>query len=343
MKKPSILIIADPILPVPPPLYGGIERIIHFLAEGLSELGWNVTLFCHPDSECKVNKVAYPAPGIERKSRLRNLKTLGRHLLQHRYDIIHSFAHFDMMAPLWPLKQTVVQSFQAFPDWKAFTKRTRFIPKRNFHITTCGFHMVDRFSPIAPTRAIHNGIIIDQFDFAPEVSPDSPLVFLGRIEPIKGTHLAIQIANATGRELIIAGNRSTDAKLDQYFIDEIEPHLNERIRYIGPVNDIQKNQLLGSAAAFLMPIEWDEPFGIVMAEALACGTPVIGTARGALPEIVDHGLTGACCQTVDEMIEAVRHVEDFSRYACRQSAESRFASNGIVDQYIALYESILDR
>ena len=92
-----------------------------------------------------------------------------------------------------------------------------------------------------------------------------------------------------------------------------------------------------------MPIEWDEPFGIVMAEAIACGTPVIGFARGALPEIVDHRLTGACCKTVDEMIEAVRNVENFSRHACRQSAESRFASDGIVEQYIALYESILDR
>jgi glycosyltransferase involved in cell wall biosynthesis len=201
--------------------------------------------------------------------------------------------------------------------------------------------MVKDFNDIAPTHAIHNGVRIEQFDFREQVAPEAPLVFLGRIEPIKGTHTAIQIAKATGRKLIIAGNRSNKPEMDRYFVEQVEPHLSDRILYIGAVNDIQKNELLGSAAAFLMPIDWDEPFGIVMAEALACGTPVIGAARGALPEIVDHGITGACCESVDEMIAAVHQVENFSRHACRQSAETRFAAPIIVDQYISLYESIL--
>jgi glycosyltransferase involved in cell wall biosynthesis len=201
--------------------------------------------------------------------------------------------------------------------------------------------MVKEFKDIAPTHAIHNGVRIEQFEFREQVAPEAPLVFLGRIEPIKGTHTAIQIAKATGRKLIIAGNRSNKPEMDRYFVEQVEPHLSDRIRYIGAVNDIQKNELLGSAAAFLMPIDWDEPFGIVMAEALACGTPVIGAARGALPEIVDHGITGACCESVDEMIAAVHQVENFSRHACRQSVETRFAAPIIVDQYISLYESIL--
>ena len=343
MRPPSILLVADPYVPVPPLTYGGIERIVDFLAEGLSSKGWDVTLVCHPDSACNVRTLHHRSSQTRWQGRVLNIGRLLRHFSTNRYDLIHSFAHFDLMAPLWPLAIPKIQSFQSPPDWKAFGKRNNVIPKKNLHFTTCGHHMVKDFTSFAPTRAIHNGVRIEQFDFRAQVTHDAPLVFLGRIERIKGTHTAIAIAKATGRKLIIAGNRSIKAEVDRYFLEQVEPQLSDQIRYVGAVDDIQKNDLLGSAAAFLMPIEWDEPFGIVMAEALACGTPVIGTARGALPEIVDDGITGACCQTVDEMIEAVRQVEGFSRHACRQSAESRFASDGIVEQYIALYESILDR
>jgi glycosyltransferase involved in cell wall biosynthesis len=333
--------VADPVLPVPPITYGGVERILDFLAEGVDKNGWDVTLLCHPDSSCNVNRITYPYLGLDRKSRLKNLVFLASHLLKNKYDILHSFGHFDMVAPLWPLRQNIIQSFQSIPDWKAFTKRTRLIPKRNFHITTCGFHMIDKFSSIAPTTAIHNGVKIEQFDFQPNVAADASLVFLGRIEPIKGTHTAIEIAKATGRKLIIAGNRSGDPLIDRYFEEQVEPHFSERIRYIGPVNDLQKNKLLGEAAALMMPIDWDEPFGIVMAEALACGTPVIGFNRGALPEIVDNGVTGACCNNISELIEATRNLNQFSRSACRAIAENKFSSDIVIDQYISLYDKIL--
>ena len=343
MAAPSILLIADAYVPVPPVTYGGIERIVDFLAEGLASKGWDVTLACDPESTCKVRTLHHRSSQTRWQGRVINTFNLLRHVSKNHYDLIHSFAHFDLIAPLWPLTFPKIQSFQSPPDWTAINKRIRWIPKRNLHFTTCGRHMVEDFARFETTHAIHNAVRIEQFDFRNQIAIDAPLVFLGRIEPIKGTHTAIRIAQATGRRLIIAGNRSDKPDLNRYFIEEVEPHLSSRIEYVGPVNDTQKNTLLGGAAAFLMPIEWDEPFGIVMAEALACGTPVIGMARGALPEIVDHGITGACCQTIGEMIEAVGHVEDFSRHACRQSAESRFASDGIVEQYIALYESILDR
>jgi glycosyltransferase involved in cell wall biosynthesis len=337
------MLIADPLLPIPPPLYGGIERIVHFLAEELTRRGHEIALVCNPDSTCEANKIYYKASGIERSSRIKNITMLMDHLRSHQYDIIHSFAHYDMIAMLWPFRRHLIQSFQSIPSWHAFMKRIRWIPKRDLSFSVCGHHMIPFFEEIAPTYAIHNGIILKQFDFQPEVPPDAPLVFLGRIEPIKGTHTAIQIANQTGRDLVIAGNRSHDEEMDRYFIEQIEPHLNERIRYIGPVNDLQKNELLGGAAAMLMPIEWDEPFGIVMAEALACGTPVIGTARGALPEIVNNGITGAACVNIDQMIDAVRNLNSFSRFECRKSAEQRFNSDSIVEKYMALYEKILSK
>lgn len=333
--------VADPYVPVPPIAYGGAERIIDILAEGLAERGWLVTLACHFESTCKVRILPHPSPRIDKRGRVINAWNLLKHLAANPYDLIHSSAHQDLTALLWPLSQKVIQTFHAPPDWKSFSKRLRLIPKKNLWFTTVGYHMVDKLATIAPTRAIHNGVRIEEFTFQEKVQPDAPLVFLGRIEEIKGTHLAIEIAKATGRRLVIAGNRAVSTKGDQYFREQVEPHLSAKITYIGPVNDVQKNQLLGQAAAFLMPILWDEPFGIVMAEALACGTPVIGFSRGALPEIVTHSVTGACCTSIEEIIDATLNLDKFSRHACRESAVTRFSSDRIVEQYIDFYEEIL--
>jgi glycosyltransferase involved in cell wall biosynthesis len=341
IRNRSILLIADPYIPVPPHGYGGVERIVDFLAEGLAQRGWRVTLACHPESSCHVKLLSHPVLNSSPRGRVINTLNLLQHLACNRYDLIHSFAHYDLTALLWWLPRKQIQSFQSPPDWNAFNKRVRWIPRRNLWFTTCGYHMVKGFAAIAPTRAIHNGVKIEEFTYQAQVATDAPLVFLGRIEPIKGTHTAIRIAQATKRRLVIAGNRSESPAIDRYFKEQIEPHLSDQITYIGPVDNLQKNRLLGEVAALLMPIEWDEPFGIVMAEALACGTPVIGIARGALPEIVDHGITGDCCLSIEEMIESVHRVGTYSRQACRRECEARFSAPVIVEQYISYYEDIL--
>ena len=341
MVKNSILLVADPLIPVPPVTYGGVERILDILAEGLIERGWDVTLAGHPGSTCRAKILPHTSMEFNRGGRLRNTWNLLKNISAKRYNLIHSSAHFDLTAPLWPLSQKIIQTFHAPPNWNAFNKRVRMIPKRNLWFTTVGHHMVDAFSAIAPTQGIHNAIRIEEFTFQKHVTEDAPLVFLGRIEQIKGTHTAIRIAQATNRRLIIAGNRSDSPDVDRYFKEEVEPHLSHKITYIGVVDAIQKDKLLGDAAALLMPIEWDEPFGLVMAEALACGTPVIGYARGALPEIVADGSTGACCHTLDECIDAVRHVVHFPRQNCRDEAVRRFSAPTMVEQYITLYEKIL--
>lgn len=340
-KKRSVLLLADPLLPVPPVSYGGVERIVAMLVDGLISRGWEVTLLSHPESTSGRHRIPLPSMSPRAGGRAVNAAYATWTALSDRFDIIHSFAHYDLTALLWPFSPPLIQSFQAFPDPGAFSKRVRNIPRKNVWFTTCGRHMVKHFEIYAPTTAIHNGVQIQDFTFVSSVPDDAPLVFLGRIEPIKGTHHAIRIAKATGRKLIIAGNRSTDPQLDRYFIDEIEPHLSDTIQYIGTVNDAQKNQLLGSAAAFLMPIEWDEPFGIVMAEALACGTPVIGIDRGAVSEIVVDATIGQCCKDVEQMIAAVNNLKSFSRNACRTAAETYFSSDVIVEQYIRFYHSIL--
>jgi glycosyltransferase involved in cell wall biosynthesis len=174
------------------------------------------------------------------------------------------------------------------------------------------------------------------------VDVDAPLVFLGRLERFKGAHSAIEIARRSGRRLVIAGNKVSDGPEPDYFDREIAPHIDDlRVRYVGPVDDRQKNALLGDAAAFLMPIEWEEPFGIVMAEALACGTPVIGFARGSVPEVVRNGVNGFACRGVDDAVAAVSRIFEIDRAVVRRDCEARFSDTAIVDAYIALYRDLL--
>lgn len=338
----KILLIADPVIPVPPITYGGIERIVDLLAEGLQSNGWDVTLACHPESKCGVNKIPLSLTKSSRWSRLNNACRVYIERMARSYSVIHSFAHVDFLIPLWASHQLKIQSFQSFPESQILLRRLIF-PRKNLWFTVCGQHMVPTFEPIAPTYAIHNGVKLNKFTFCEKVNADAPFVFLGRIEAIKGTHHAIRIAKESGRRLIIAGNISDNAKSHEYFDKFVRSELSDTITYVGPVNDLEKDRLLGKAAALLMPIEWDEPFGIVMVEALACGTPVIGTARGALPEIVKNGITGACCRNIDEMIEVSKKVGMYSRVACRAEAESRFSSDIIVRQYMAMYEQVLSR
>ncbi|MDY7024129.1 MAG: glycosyltransferase, partial [Cyanobacteriota bacterium] len=189
---------------------------------------------------------------------------------------------------------------------------------------------------------IHNCVEPEKFTFKPDVAEDAPLVFLSRIERIKGAHTAIKVAQKTGRPLLIAGNYSTTGEAGSYWENEILPHLGKNgIEYVGTVNDEQKNELLGQAAAMIVPIEWEEPFGIVFAESLACGTPVISCPRGALPEIVRPGIDGYLINTVEEACTAVENLPKIDRYNCRQRVEECFSTSAIVDRYEQLYQTLL--
>ena len=205
--------------------------------------------------------------------------------------------------------------------------------------TGCSAYISNQITPYAKAYAIYNGVDMTKYQFKKEISSHAPLVFLGRIEPIKGTHVAIEVAKKTGKKLIIAGN--IPSEFQSYFDEEIKPQLNEQIKYIGPVNDIEKNELLGTALAFLMPILWNEPFGIVMAEAMACGTPVIGFNRGSVPEVVLNGINGFSCSNIEEMIELVLRINEIDREKVRLDAEKRFSAEVIVNDYLMLYKEMI--
>jgi glycosyltransferase involved in cell wall biosynthesis len=186
---------------------------------------------------------------------------------------------------------------------------------------------------------------VERYTFQRNVDANAPLIFLSRIESIKGPDLAIEAARGAGRKLILAGNHSEkDDDEGRYWREKIRPSIDgDRVQYVGPVDDTKKNELLGRAAALMVPIQWDEPFGIVFVEALACGTPVITCSRGALPEIVRNGIDGYFADTTNERVEAVRRLPEISRANCRSRVESCFSASVIVPKYEALYHEMCTR
>lgn len=336
----KIAITADPEIPVPPLLYGGIERIIDMLVRGLVARNHEVTLFAHPDSSVSCHLIPYAGgSSTGRVDTLRNMAAISGHVLKGKFDIVHSFGR---VAYLWPLLALPIPKLMTYQ--RAIAPRSikwgHILSRGTLHFSAISEWMMRDVKKLGNWHLVNNGVPMNFYDFVPKVSDDAPLVFLGRIEPTKGTHLAIEIAKKSGRKLVIAGN--IPFEYQSYFDEKVKPHLDGiQFTYIGAVDDVQKNKLLGSAAAFLMPILWDEPFGIVMAEAMACGTPVLGLCRGAVPEVVAHGITGYVGDTTDELVEAVGKIKKLARFACRERTERLYSDHTIVDAYLAVYQKMI--
>lgn len=335
-----ILLTADPELPVPPKLYGGIERIIDVLITHLQARGHTVGLVAHPASTTPVNQF-FPWPGARSQSlpdTLRNTATLWSAVQQFQPDLIHSFSRIFYLAPLLRSPLPKIMSYQRNPSRRTTQWAAQFAHALTF--TGCSDYICQVGRPSGGDwHPIHNCIDLEKYTFQPTVAPNAPLVFLSRIEQIKGAHTAIAAARMANRRLIIAGNYSTEGAAGRYWQDEIAPHLGKNgIEYVGPVDDQQKNQLLGQAAAMMVPIAWAEPFGIVFAEALACGTPVISCPRGALPEIIRPGIDGFLVNSVTAACEAIQQLPQIDRHHCRQRVETCFAADVIVTQYEQLYQ-----
>jgi glycosyltransferase involved in cell wall biosynthesis len=334
-----IAITADPDIPVPPHHYGGIERIIDLLLRGLVEQGHDVTLFAHPASTVPCTLKPYPT--LRNNSLLalvRNLWHVTSGIRAGEFDVIHSFGRLGYMIPLLPMSIPKVMSYQ-----RPITPRSVLWGERlargSLQFVGCSKNLIGAHVNKPNWHVVYNGVPRNNYHLMESVSSDAPLVFLGRVEEIKGPHLAIEVSQRTERCLVIAGNIPDEPRHRRYFDEQVAPHIDgTTIRYVGPVDDLQKDELLGAAAALLMPILWDEPFGIVMAEALACGTPVIGLNRGSIPEVVEDGLTGFVCESVEVMAQAVSQLGSLDRRACRRSMEDRFSEEAVVNGYLRVYE-----
>lgn len=336
----KIAITADPELPVPPIYYGGIERIIDMLVVGLVDRGHEVSLFAHPES--KSSGTLFPWPGRSSASRVdtvRNAATLWSGIRSGKYDVVHSFSRIASLTPILPSRTPKLMTYQ-----RAVTRRTvsmgHSLSRGSLSFSAISDWMMKGVDDIGDWYMVPNGVPLEKFEYTPSVASDAPLVFLGRVEEIKGPHRAIEIAKRSNNRLVIAGN-ITEGE-ETWFEQNVKPHIDgEQIQYVGPVDDVQKNQLLGESKAFLMAISWDEPFGIVMAEALACGTPVIGTRRGAVPEVVEHGVSGYVVDTLDELVTSVENIGEIERANCRARAEAVYSSDAIVEGYLRVYEDML--
>jgi glycosyltransferase involved in cell wall biosynthesis len=324
---------------VPPRFYGGTERVVAHLTDALVELGHEVTLFASGEARTKARLVPVRDQAIRLDPAL--LKSdLAAHLTQlaevrrraDQFDVIHfhtdmiHFAFFDSMAAKTlttlhgrlDLKDLagVYQRWAQFPLVSISDDQRRPLPWANWAAT------------------VHHGMAADLYRFQPK--SEGYLAFLGRISPEKRPDRAIAIAKRLGKTLKIAAK--VDAADQTYFEEKIEPLLHDPlIEFVGEIGDHQKSAFLGGADALLFPIDWPEPFGLVMIEAMACGTPVIAYACGSVPEVIEQGVTGFIVRGEDEAIDAVHRLPSLDRAAIRRRFEERFSATAMARRYLAIY------
>jgi glycosyltransferase involved in cell wall biosynthesis len=341
-----LLLTADPEIEVPPLLYGGIERIVDVLVRRLRAAGHVVGLVARAGSECP-NDAFFPWPGLSSMSRrdtVLNTLALARAIRAFRPDVVHSFSRIAYLLPHLRGRIPLIMSFQREPTHRTVGLAVRLAAPGRLTFTGCSDYIARRGRLVGgewhgiPNFADTKGLTLG----SPSVPDDAPLVFLSRVEEIKGPHWAIEIARRAGRRLIIAGNHSQrDDPEGRFWRERIAPEIGKGgVEYVGPVDDVQKNALLGGARAMVVPIQWDEPFGIVFAESLACGAPVVSCPRGALPEIVRPGVDGFLIKSIEEGCEAVERVGALDRTECRRRAVDHFSADAVVTRYVDLYSKV---
>jgi glycosyltransferase involved in cell wall biosynthesis len=328
---------------VPPKLYGGTERIVSYLTEELVRMGHDVTLFASGDSKTAARLEAICPQALRLNSGIFN-RDAPLIMLQERalgghgdFDVVHS--HLDFLGfPLarrhavpvvttlhgrldLPELEPVFREYAEMPLVSISDAQRKPLPWANWHAT------------------IHHGLPRDLYTF--HSGSEGYLAFLGRIATEKRPDHAIEIAKRTGLPLRIAAK--VDPADENYFRSTIEPLLDHPlIEFIGEISDAEKNEFIGNAAALVCPYDWPEPFGLVLIEALACGTPVLAYRRGSIPEIIEDGVTGYVCESLSEMAAAVERVPLIDRRRCRAAFDDRFTADRMAQDYVALYERIAE-
>ena len=332
----------DPGILIPVKGYGGHERLIEIFAKEYTNQGHKVSLLVTEGSyveNCTVHslgKEGFPQPT---KDRNKTTLTAWKYLWKYRneFDLVHNFGRLLYLLPILNLPVKKIMTYGREITGSNINKFLK-LPNKNIVFTGCSKNLISRSGAVGNWHTIYNAIDFNKYNLTTNVEEDAPLIFLGRIEKVKGCHTAIAVAKATGNKLIIAGNISPleDEKL--YFEKEIEPLIDGvQIKYIGAVNDVQKNECLGKSKALLMPIEWNEPFGIVMIEAMACGTPVIAFDRGSVSEVVEDGITGFKVPNFNSMVDKLNELNNFNRSKCRDAAKFKFDILPITRKYLELF------
>ncbi len=338
-----IAVISPPWAPVPPKLYGGIELVVDRLSVGFQDAGHEVLLYATGDSTTPVPMqwVLEKAEGM----RIGMAVPEQRHVM-HAYeavmewgaDVVHDHSiigpfHAADRYPDLPVATTIHGPFN-----EELTDLYERLNKSGTPIIAIS-HAQDRSArTVQCARVIHHGI--DAQDFPVGTGDGGYCLFLGRMSPDKGPHRAIAAAKKAGVPLLMAA-KMREAWEIAFFDEHVKPHLNDDIQYLGEVPHEHKLELLAGATALLNPIRWNEPFGLVMIEALACGTPVLAFPEGAAPEIVEDGVTGFLCADEDAMAADITRAKDLDRSKCRAAVENYFSTKRMVDEHLELFASMI--
>ena len=333
--------IASLIESVPPKKYGGIERFVHYLTEELIQRGHDVTLFATADSKTK-GKLVSIAPKPLREMHVADTAVFA---LLNVAKVYNNSGNFDIIHNQLDYYGLPSASFSKIPTVTTMhgainlENKNIYNEYREQNFVSISYSQRKRGEELNWRANIYHGITTKDLPFSN--NPKDYLLYVGRISLEKGTHTAMDVATALGKKLIIA------AKLDKsdvdYFNQYVAPRLyNKSIKWIGEVDDKERNELMSKAICLLHPITWPEPFGLTMIEAMACGCPVIAFREGSVPEIVEDKKTGFIVEKEKEMIQAVDKIQSISRQDCRNHVEKNFNLKKMVDAYEKLYHDIID-
>ncbi|MDI6892730.1 MAG: glycosyltransferase family 4 protein [Actinomycetota bacterium] len=328
---------------VPPTKYGGIELVVYLLTEELVKRGHEVTLFATGDSKtsAKLASVYHCRPPRELLGNpvpdLLHVTTAYKRAAE--FDIIHNHAGYSGIALANFIDVPVITTLHGIftdinvPFFKAFKDAVYYNSISDEQRKGCpGLNYVG---------TVYNAIDIDSYPF--EAEKKDFFISLGRVTPLKGTHLAVEVARRSGVKLIIAGKIDPGRDHD-YFDEKVKPYIDgKQIEFHGEISEKKKRELLRDAKAFIFPLQWPEPFGLVMVEAMTAGTPVIAFPRGSVPEVIEDKRTGFIVDTIDEMVKAVGRIGEIDPHECRNYAEERFGISHMTRDYEALYLKILEK
>ncbi len=331
---------------VPPRLYGGTERIVSYLTEELVRQGHDVTLFASGDSLTKARLVPGSRIALRLDSSIKD--TVPYHMIMldevrqraHEFDILHfhiDLLHYPQLRDIAHKSVTTLHGRLDLPDLMPFY--THF---PDYPLVSISDDQRRPMPPVNWVGTVYHGLPRDVLPFKANPS-QTYFAFLGRISPEKRPDRAIQIARAAGVKLKMAAK--VDKADEAYWKGVIEPMVREsgNVEFIGEINERQKADFLGNARALLFPIDWPEPFGLVMIEAMACGTPVIAFNHGSVPEVVDHGRSGLIVHDMEGAVEAMRRIGELDRKTVRATFEKRFTVERMAQDYLDVYRHVLAR
>lgn len=332
---------SPPIIPTPPPLYGGVEKIASHVTEELVQRGHDVTLYATGDSitKAKLKYMYKKSIGINKFDPSQGIAH-GEMCFDDadKYDIIHNHFGIFGIALAKYMKTPVVTTMHndycipGTPEWNYF--------KNACYYVTISRKQAERNKGLNIVQTVHNAIDVNKYPL--QEDKEDFLLFLGNMWVMKGPDVAIKVARTLRKKLVMVGK--VDKKFEEFFLKNIKPHIDgKKIVYYDSVSEKKKIELYQKAKCVLFPIRWEEPFGLVLIEAMSSGTPVVAFGRGSVPEIIKHGKTGFVVNTYSQFLNCVKKIDEINPKTCNQHVKENFSIEKMTDGYEEVYRKILEK